>query len=435
LPAGLSLMAKLEAQGRSATIRSVKSDVKRELHEDGPRRGYARDPKEHFHIQVSLINEVVRPPWCTCFGSLGTGIVGVRPEGDSATGGADMFGARLACSETGSSEIPLDATIVIFVAAPSADLQTRGSRAMGGYKDDLDKVARTLDWSAQRGDLRNKKLTTIMSHVHGGGRVVVAVRSNLTKRFTLLGTVSHIDAFCGARFLVEDGEHILQERGTRTYHKQITAACLNSGLRSGVGLREARYPVPTGDHVKFCLACCYAPSKATLHFHELRDEGVSAYSSPAHWVRRREREQERQRLARIKVAKSERCKGENKLKAKVERGKVDRHLLAKAKLELDNIAKPLKRLRCKQPLKREALEPATDATTVPDAGEGGQVAGTAEAAEKEAALETPPALTPDVSAAEGGKALETPDLSAAEGRKVAEQGHLEPSCEDESIRR
>merc|ERR1740123_3019301 len=332
-----------------------------------------------------------------------------------------MFGARLASCQTGNSLLPLDATIVIFVAAPTASLQTRGGKATSGYKDDLDKVARTLDWSAQRSDKHNRRIDTIMAHCHGGGRVVVAVKSNHSKRFTLLGTVSHIDSFCGARFLVENGEHIVQERGTRTYHKQITAACLNLGLRSGVGLLEARYPVRNANKCRWCIACCYAPPKATLHFHELRDEGVAAYDSPAQWVLREEREKkqqglklERQRLAAIK---SERGKGHKikMAKAKLERCKAESNL-EKAKLELDNIAVPVKRLRCKQPLKMEALEPAP-LKLVLDAAEGGETEGTAEAEGNAAALRPSPPVTADFSVAGGGE--------------VSQHTHPEPSPEEQ----
>jgi len=426
-------MAKLEVQERSASVKVVK----REQQEAGARRGYARDPKDHFVNQVGLINEVVQPPWTTCFGSLGTGIVGVRPSGSDtgggkaldlpfeseSCGGADMFGARLASGHTGSSLLPLDATIIIFVAPPCASLQIRGGKATSGYKDDLDKAARSLDWSAQRNDRHNKKIEAIMAHCHGGGRVVVSVRSQKTNRFTQLGTVSHIDTFSSARFLIENGDHILQERGTRTYHKQITAACLNPGLRSGVGLKEARYPVVNGSTCKWCSACCYAPPKATLHFHELRDEGVAAYDSPAQWVMKEERErraahklEERRRLAAIKT------------EAKLEPGKAGNRL-EKAKLELDNIAVPLKRLRCKQPLKREALEPAPLLKTILDVSEGGETAGTAEEAGKAEVLEPALLLKPTPDAAECG---ETTRIVEDAGKpEVLPTTHQEFSSEEE----
>lgn len=332
--------------------------------EDTPMDHWAKD---HYCFQVALINQVVKPPWIRCFGSLGTGFVGVRPDrgavtpaavaatagvpeataaaasdataareaeaggGADAGAGADCTSGAAASTATGTDGaeaaraagqpgeclVPADATIVIFVNAPGAALQTRGGRTIDGYKDALDRSQRTLEWSAQRSDKNNKRIEAIISHCRRGGRVVVGVRSPSNRHFQLLGQVSHIDELQRARFLVEHGDHIIQERGTRTFHKTITVACLNIGLRSGVGLAAARYPLK--GEARWCSACCYAPPKALLHFGELQDEGVAAFQSPARASWQRER-----------------------AKAKLE-----------AKLEADSPVVPLKRLRCKQPVVKE----------------------------------------------------------------------------------
>jgi len=112
-------------------------------------------------------------------------------------------------------------------------------------------------------------------------------------------------------------------------------------------------------------------------------------------------------------------------KAKLERGKV-KSRLEKAKMELDNIAVPLKRLRCKQPLKREELEPATPLKLVSDAAEDGQTAGTAEA---EGLL---PPVTSDLSAAQGGDVSQQTHPEPSPKEQVAQQGHLEPFPEKEA---
>lgn len=218
--------------------------------------------KGHYCWQVALINQVVAQPWHTCFGSLGTGFVGVA---QGAIRGDDL----------GPNQVPLDATIIIFVSAPAAQLQQRGGRTMDGYKDALDTHTRTLEWSGQRNDRQNRRTEAIMNHRRNGGRVVVAVRSPTKREFEILGEVSKVDLVQKAKFLVEHGDHVIQERGTRTFHRYVTAACLNIGLRSGVGLTAARYPIKGS--VRWCSACCYAPPKGLLHFRELRPDGVAAF--------------------------------------------------------------------------------------------------------------------------------------------------------------
>jgi len=302
--------------------RKIKVRVKREL---GERVGFAAPgasaerglwAKDHYCWQVALINQVVQPPWSRCFGSLGTGFVGVRPDVPASSAsrkpkppaaGAGSPESESAPGSGDSPSVPLDATIIIFVNAPAAALQTRGGRMIDGYKDALDRSQRTLEWSAQRSDKNNKRIEAIIGHRRSGGRVVVGVRSPAKRQFRLLGEVSDIDELQKARFLVEYGDHVIQERGTRTFHKVITAACLNNGLRSGVGLTAARYPLKCA--ARWCMCCCYAPPKALLHFKELEDDGVAAFQTPAGWELKRER-------------------------------------IVKPKLEADGVV-PTKRLRCK----------------------------------------------------------------------------------------
>lgn len=278
--------------------------VKRELVEPPAepskrRTGFARSPEDHYCFQVGLINQVVKSPWVRCFGGLGTGFVGVRPD-TPASGSASSrkpSGRARSAAATAAAEgdeggaesavVPPDATIVIFVNAPAAPLQTRGGRTIDGYKDALDRSQRTLEWSAQRCDKNNKRIEAILAHSRSGGRVVVGVRSPAKRHFQLLGEVSHIDLLARAAFVVEPGDHVIQERGTRTFHKVVTAACLNQGLRSGVGLTPARYPVK--GTARWCAACCYVPPKAMLHFRELHDDGVAAFQTPVGGPFKRER--------------------------------------------------------------------------------------------------------------------------------------------------
>mmetsp|Transcript_109709 Transcript_109709/g.354212 ORF Transcript_109709/g.354212 Transcript_109709/m.354212 type:complete len:454 (-) Transcript_109709:282-1643(-) len=353
------------------------------------RKGFARSPKDHYCFQVALINQVVKGPWKRVFGNLGTGFIGVCPdtpgrarspsddgddggddgadEGDAdgqgeAEAEAEAEGAagskaagrkkKPADAEAGGTgggwKLPADTTIVIFVNAPAAPLQNRGGKTIDGYKDALDRSGRTLEWSAQRSDRNNRRMETIMKHRRNGGRVVVGVRSPSSKQFSLLGEVSRIDFFQRAHFLVQNGDHIIQERGTRTFHKEITAACLNMGLRSGVGLIASRYPLSGTQAVKWCNACCYAPPKALLHFGELQDDGVEAFETEPAWLKR-ERKAKMEAKTETKrelqaVTKRERVEGDAQASSSSGPAAGDPPPAKEA---------PAKRLRCKQPLVKE----------------------------------------------------------------------------------
>jgi len=294
--------------------------------EPGGTRGYARGAKEHFRFQVALIDSIVSKPWSVCFGCLGTGFVAVRsdvkrdvvlPFAESDRGVAE----DAACATSG---IPADATLVIFINAPAAGLQMRNGRTLGEYRESLDVVNRTLGWSAQRRDLTNRGIRAIMAHCNSGGRTIVSVRPDTIgpderRHFRLLGQLSHIDNLEPARFLVGNGECILRELGTRYLHKEITAACLNDGLRRGVGLAAVRYK--PGMDALWCKACCYAPPRAVLHFEHLLQDGIDAFERRLP-KRKQEIKSEIRRETKREIIKQERMPA----------------------------AAPSKRLRCKQPL-------------------------------------------------------------------------------------
>merc|ERR1712217_617015 len=108
-----------------------------------------------------------------------------------------------------------------------------------------------------------------------------------------------MDGMEGSRSLVEPGDTMIQELGACIFHKAITAQCLTLALRSGIGLRAVKYPLPDSmqKHAKFCQICCNRPPKAVLHFDELNEEGCKAFNLPP----------------RIKGEK--RCKDESEVKA------------------------------------------------------------------------------------------------------------------------
>eukprot|EP00928_Gymnodinium_smaydae_P003256 TRINITY_DN1116_c0_g1_i1.p1 TRINITY_DN1116_c0_g1~~TRINITY_DN1116_c0_g1_i1.p1 ORF type:complete len:495 (-),score=90.99 TRINITY_DN1116_c0_g1_i1:352-1767(-) len=269
--------------------------VKREPVEG--KRGFAKSAHEHYRFQVAFVDQVVKPPWKICFSSLGTGFLGVRPENapplvakqrgmaaeeEDGTQPDALDGTqKAAAKEKGvgvTYDIPLDATIIIFVRAPAATLQSRGGRVIGAYREFLDTTNRKLEWSGQRMDINNKRVNAIIRHCRDGGRVVVGVRPPSDNRFRLLGELSSVDDLQKARFLVEAGDNVLREQGTNTFHKCITVSCLNDGLKRGVGLVAARHPTGT-KNARWCKSCCYVAPRVVLNFSELFDEGVEAFQS------------------------------------------------------------------------------------------------------------------------------------------------------------
>jgi hypothetical protein len=91
--------------------------------------------------------------------------------------------------------------------------------------------------------------------------------------------VARIDNVEEGKFLVEEGCHVICD-GVRL-HKNITASCLDVGLKAGIGLVPKRYPLPPkiANDYRFCKACCYSEPNARLHFTELNEEGVAIYGN------------------------------------------------------------------------------------------------------------------------------------------------------------
>jgi len=259
------------------------------------RRGFARSPKDHFRFQVSFVNKFVSTPWRQCFGGLGTGIVGVRPQDAEPV-------AKVPDS------LPGDAVIIIFVNPPAFPLQKRGERFLGGFQETLDDAQRTLEWSSQRSDVYNKKLQAIVNHQSSGGRVVVGVRHPGDKEFRTLGDVTKISSVQEARFLVQDGDVLIKEKGTSNYHRVITPACLNDALERGVGLGPVRWSESSSDRPTWCRACCYAQSKALLHFDKMEDDGVGAFRFAASKGRSRTLKKEAEPECQIPPRKRARTK-------------------------------------------------------------------------------------------------------------------------------
>jgi len=173
--------------------------------------------------------------------------------------------------------LPAAATIILLMNAATTPLMQRNGSTLGSYADKLDVRNTCLHWSSQRKDKNNRVILAIVAHCMRGGRIVVMARSGEVRDFKMIGEVSHIDEVRKNRFIVEDGDSILVERGNNTYHKCIGVSCLNAGLKSGVALGAARYPMKDMEGVKWCPFCCFQPPSARLHFKELDPEGVRVY--------------------------------------------------------------------------------------------------------------------------------------------------------------
>lgn len=213
---------------------------------------------------------------------------GMVDHADQEAMGEEDSRSDLPASPDGAEEhdskickLPSDATIVLL---QTLSLQGRNGKVLGGYSAprQLNVEQKTLHWSTQRGDSDGKKMATIVQHQKAGGRVVVGVRSansNMSKDFQLLGEVSHISRIEMGQFLIEEGDYVINERGTSVMHKALGPSCMTEELRRGVGLQVLRYPLPEKyGNVRFCKACCYKCPCLDLHFEEMNPSGITAFS-------------------------------------------------------------------------------------------------------------------------------------------------------------
>jgi len=276
---------------KGVAVKKEKVTVKKELADGSSRTGVkARltkkfDQHKHYRHQVAFLNEALKPPWKICFGALGTGIIGIEPKKTSSSSSSGTKVKKEPDESEVPSRIPAGATVVLLLNAPLAGVQGRNGNSMGGYGDMLDVQNRSLHWKSQRSDCKGHKIGAIVSHQQNGGRLVVGVRNCISAavatdsaKFKLLGAVSRIDNVQDAKFLVQDGSFVICD-GAKL-HKAITTACLDAGLRAGIGLVPKRYPLADSNakDYKCCKACCYTEANARLHFEELSEEGVATYT-------------------------------------------------------------------------------------------------------------------------------------------------------------
>jgi len=153
---------------------------------------------------------------------------------------------------------------------------------MGGFSDMLDKEKRSLHWNSQRGDKNSNVILAIVAHQRAGGRVVVGVRAGVSgKDFKKLGEVSRITDVQESKLLLNNGDVVIIESGGARVHRQIMPSCLDAGLKAGIGLSTANYPMREkegGQKWRLC-SCCYITPSCNLHFNELHEDAVAAYTA------------------------------------------------------------------------------------------------------------------------------------------------------------
>lgn len=232
----------------------------------------------HFTHQVMVIRKFVHAPHRLdiFLGNLGTGIVGVRP--------------KRRASDSSAAEIDGDALtppapkghVILFLNVGAGRLQERDGRTMAGFSAVLDRPLRTLRWESQRADRRGRMIGKISEHVRSGGELVVAVRSAPGNDFKILGPVADFQPESDARFLVDAGDNLLVEQGSRRIHKAVRAQCLDAGLRAGVGLLAVKYPLPQAlASPRYCRSCCWAPATARIIFHDLDVAAAALFEGSA----------------------------------------------------------------------------------------------------------------------------------------------------------
>mmetsp|Transcript_49149 Transcript_49149/g.117083 ORF Transcript_49149/g.117083 Transcript_49149/m.117083 type:complete len:509 (-) Transcript_49149:175-1701(-) len=283
--------AKAKAKGKAKASAKAKAVLRTKKASHGFKKG-----QDHYRFQIGFIEQMVPPPWKVVFSALGTGFVGVTPDGSSSSSAKlevkkeevkqESTDVKEECPE---GALPANCTIIVFVNAPAMALQARNGKVITNYREGLDLIAKTMKWSSQRSDQRNVRIGRIMEHFRRGGRVVVAVREGPSCDFQLLGQVSSISNYEPAQFLAEDGDHLLLEAGTRTVHKAINASCLHAGLTAGVGLQSVQYG-KMNFKPRYCCSCCYRPASCVFHFSVLEAGGVAAFEQPMRRIREAKRE-------------------------------------------------------------------------------------------------------------------------------------------------
>jgi len=210
------------------------------------------DPITHFKHQVAVVRKLIPKPrkWIRFLGNLGTGILGVRP-------------VRSAKGCKGQPK----GFVILFLNASDCHLQAWGGKTLNGYTSCMNMQNGTLRWESQRSDVHGKLIDQINQHVMAGTQVVVAVRNKLQQEYGILGHAHNFQLEAKPQFLLQPGDSVVAERGSYRIHRQISAQCLDGGLKSGIGLIPYKYPLPKSfRRPNYCSICCMKRATALMTF-------------------------------------------------------------------------------------------------------------------------------------------------------------------------
>jgi len=246
-------------KSRKSSLAVIKLPIKMEQEE--PARPHPRkifDPIIHFKHQVAVIRKLIPKPrkWTRFMGSLGTGILGVRP-------------LRNEKGRRGQTK----GFVILFLNASDCHLQDWGGKTLNGYTSCMNLQNGTLRWESQRSDVHGRVIDQINQHVMAGTQIVVAVRSKLCQEYGILGYARNFQLEAKAQFMLQPGDSVVAERGSYRVHRQISAQCLDGGLKSGIGLIPYKYPLPKSfRRPNYCPICCFKRSTALMTFDDFDRE-------------------------------------------------------------------------------------------------------------------------------------------------------------------
>jgi hypothetical protein len=225
------------------------------------------DPIIHFKHQMAVVRKLIPKPrkWTRFLGNLGTGVLGVRP-------------VRSEKGRRGQAK----GFVILFLNASDCHLQDWGGKTLNGYTSCMNMQNGTLRWESQRSDVHGKLIDQINQHVVAGAQVVVAVRSRLLQAYGILGYARNFKLEAKAQSLLQPGDSVVAERGSYRIHRQISAQCLDGGLKSGIGLIPYKYPLPkTFRRPNYCSICCMKRATALVKFDDFDRELAGLLQPPS----------------------------------------------------------------------------------------------------------------------------------------------------------
>lgn len=172
--------------------------------------------------------------------------------------------------------------MILFLNASDCHLQHWGGKTLNGYTSCMNMQNGTLRWESQRQDVHGKLIEQISQHVMTGTQIVVAVRSGLHQPYGILGYTQNFKLEATSQFLLKPGDHVVAERGSYPIriHRQVSAQCLDGGLKSGIGLVAYKYPLPRSvRRPSYCSMCCMKRATAVMTFDDF-DKELAALLQP-----------------------------------------------------------------------------------------------------------------------------------------------------------